>query len=104
MLAVTWTFSATQFPRMSEDLENDEALRSLYEIFKSIWMLNQGEIYEILFKQEYIFVSKIKLDWVLSYFRCANLNLIGSEKVRIGLVPWFGQDRIRFESQLIKYK
>ena len=43
--------------RQSEDLEDEAALKNLYEIFKSIWMLNQGDIYEILFKQEYIFVS-----------------------------------------------
>ena len=43
--------------RMCEDLDNKEALKTLYEIFKSIWMLNQGEIYEILFKNEHIFVS-----------------------------------------------
>lgn len=41
--------------RMCEDLDNKDALRTLYEIFKSIWMLNQGEIYEILFKPEHIF-------------------------------------------------
>lgn len=41
--------------RTVEDLEDTTSLRTLYEIFKSIWMLNQGEIYEILFKQEYIF-------------------------------------------------
>ena len=41
-----------------EDVADDEALKTLYEIFKSIWMLNQGDIYEILFKQDYIFVSK----------------------------------------------
>jgi len=38
-----------------EDVADDEALKTLYEIFKSIWMLNQGDIYEILFKQDYIF-------------------------------------------------
>ena len=42
--------------RICEDLENKEALKTLYEIFKSIWMLNQGDIYEILFKNEHIFV------------------------------------------------
>lgn len=45
--------------RMCEDLDNKEALKTLYEIFKSIWMLNQGEIYEILFKNEHIFVSTL---------------------------------------------
>ena len=40
-----------------EDLEDEDALKTMYEIFKSIWMLNQGDIYEILFKQDYIFVS-----------------------------------------------
>ena len=41
----------------AEDIEDETALKSLYEIFKAIWMLNQGEIYEILFNQKYIFVS-----------------------------------------------
>jgi protein phosphatase-4 regulatory subunit 3 len=39
----------------AEDIEDEPALKSLYEIFKAIWMLNQGEIYEILFNQKYIF-------------------------------------------------
>jgi len=39
----------------AEDIEDETALKSLYEIFKAIWMLNQGEIYEILFNQKYIF-------------------------------------------------
>ena len=42
--------------RQSEDLEDETALKNLYEIFKAIWMLNQGDIYEIMFKQEYILV------------------------------------------------
>lgn len=38
-----------------EDLEDANSLRVLYEIFKSIWLLNQADLYEIMFKQEYIF-------------------------------------------------
>ena len=42
-----------------EDLEDANSLRVLYEIFKSIWLLNQADLYEIMFKQEYIFVSHV---------------------------------------------
>ena len=55
--------------RMCEDLDNKEALKTLYEIFKSIWMLNQGEIYEILFKNEHIFVS-VNLNFKFDHYFC----------------------------------
>ena len=48
-----------------EDLEDEDALKTMYEIFKSIWMLNQGDIYEILFKQDYIFVSFVDIVLIL---------------------------------------
>ena len=48
-----------------EDLEDEDALKTMYEIFKSIWMLNQGDIYEILFKQDYIFVSFVDIVFIL---------------------------------------
>ena len=53
----------------AEDIEDETALKSLYEIFKAIWMLNQGEIYEILFNQKYIFVSFYTNAYVLYYLR-----------------------------------
>ncbi len=37
-----------------EDLENRESLSILYQIFKSIFMLNKNSIYEILFSEDLI--------------------------------------------------
>jgi len=63
----------------AEDIEDETALKSLYEIFKAIWMLNQGEIYEILFNQKYIFVSRcIKTICILFL----NLGRGGSDGIR----------------------
>lgn len=38
--------------RISEDLENIEALHLLYRIFKNIFMLNKNALFEILFAEE----------------------------------------------------
>jgi hypothetical protein len=40
---------------MCEDLENIEGLHHLYEIFKSIFLLNKNELFEIMFAEDTIF-------------------------------------------------
>ena len=40
---------------MCEDLENTEGLHHLYEIFKSIFLLNKNALFEIMFSEETIF-------------------------------------------------
>lgn len=40
---------------MCEDLENIEGLHHLYEIFKSIFLLNRNNLFEIMFAEETIF-------------------------------------------------
>lgn len=40
---------------MCEDLENIDGLHNLYEIFKSIFLLNKTELFEILFADDTIF-------------------------------------------------
>lgn len=40
---------------MCEDLENTEDLHMLFDIFKSIFMLNKNAIFEIMFTEDYIF-------------------------------------------------
>ncbi|GFN82821.1 serine/threonine-protein phosphatase 4 regulatory subunit 3, partial [Plakobranchus ocellatus] len=40
---------------MCEDLENTEGLHHLYEIFKSIFLLNKNALFEIMFSEEIIF-------------------------------------------------
>ena len=40
---------------MCEDLENMEGLHHLYEIFKSIFLLNKNSLFEILFQEDTIF-------------------------------------------------
>ena len=62
----------------AEDIEDETALKSLYEIFKAIWMLNQGEIYEILFNQKYIFVSHM----IKTNYEFLNLGRGGSDGIR----------------------
>ena len=63
----------------AEDIEDETALKSLYEIFKAIWMLNQGEIYEILFNQKYIFVSRYIKTFCILFL---NLGCGGSDGIR----------------------
>eukprot|EP00058_Branchiostoma_floridae_P024571 XP_002610061.1 hypothetical protein BRAFLDRAFT_125685 [Branchiostoma floridae] len=40
---------------MCEDLENFEGLHQLYEIYKSIFLLNKNALFEVMFSDEFIF-------------------------------------------------
>lgn len=53
---------------MCEDLENMEGLHHLYEIFKSIFLLNKNSLFEILFQDDTIFdvVGVLEYDPTLS--------------------------------------
>ena len=40
---------------MCEDLENNEGLHHLYEIFKNIFLLNKNALFELMFAEDTIF-------------------------------------------------
>lgn len=59
---------------MCEDLENIDGFYNLYEIFKSIFLFNKIELFEILFVDDIIFdvVGVLEYDFVLKilvYYR-----------------------------------
>ena len=41
--------------KMSEDLENNEGLHHLFEIFKNIFLLNKNALFELMFAEDTIF-------------------------------------------------